>query len=185
VSKKTIIIDKPLFLQIIQTLENETAFSNRSGLFEQVANHYNAQKNAGLKEITASVVYLRVKDWSIELKTPKGKRGRVKGAPVPEGFGGKGKRSRKEKFAKKPWIHQNYEAIRKELRSDEKTLRFLPVVDRAEAGSVTAMVKLNCLQCCCWETTEIKHCNSVCAFLPVRPYQKSDAEQPEPMEEAA
>ena len=192
-SKTPIEINKELFLQIIQDLENRETFANRSKLFEAVVADYNKLKADNLKAITPPIVYLRTNEWEVELKTPKGKRGRQKGAPVPEGFGGKGKRSRKEKFAKKPWIHQNYEAIRKELRflaaadsKDEKLLRFLPVVDRAEAGSITAMVKLNCLHCCCWQTTEIKHCNSVCAFLPVRPYQKSDAElETEQTKEAA
>lgn len=48
----------------------------------------------------------------------------------------------------------------------------LPIIDKAEAGSKTAAIKLNCLECSGWQRKEVRDCRDTgCPFYPQRPYQ--------------
>ena len=50
--------------------------------------------------------------------------------------------------------------------------RFHPLVDRIVQGSRAAAAKLHCLECCAWETKEVKLCTCTqCALWAFRPYQ--------------
>ena len=56
------------------------------------------------------------------------------------------------------------------LRSDTPT-RYGPLVDKIEAGSVTAAVQLKCLECSSYQVEEIRHGTVVgCPLHSVRPY---------------
>jgi hypothetical protein len=54
----------------------------------------------------------------------------------------------------------------------------LPMIDKAEAGSVPAAIKLACLDCSGWQRQEVRDCVIVgCPLYPHRPFQgKADAE---------
>ena len=171
-SKTPIEINKELFLQIIQDLENRETFANRSKLFEAVVADYNKLKADNLKAITPPIVYLRTNEWEVELKTPKGKRGRAKGSAAPVGFGQGRPRKNKAAFAKK--YAANFEALRDDLKRQDQE-RFLPLVDAMERGSRKAGIKLHCLDCYGYSTGEVRRCQSItCAMHPFRPYQRAE-----------
>ena len=51
----------------------------------------------------------------------------------------------------------------------------LPLIDQAEGGSLTAAVKLMCLDCTCWQRAEIRDCTIArCPLYPHRPYQSQE-----------
>lgn len=53
--------------------------------------------------------------------------------------------------------------------------KYKSLVDRAREGSLTAAIKLKCLDCSCWQPDEIRHCPCVeCSLFPLRPYQKKE-----------
>lgn len=48
----------------------------------------------------------------------------------------------------------------------------LTLIDAAEEGSVTAALKVKCLDCSGWERKEVRDCTVAgCPLYPVRPYQ--------------
>ena len=48
----------------------------------------------------------------------------------------------------------------------------LPIIAQAEQGSVTAAIKLKCLDCVCWSKFEVRDCVVIeCPLFPIRPYQ--------------
>jgi hypothetical protein len=58
-----------------------------------------------------------------------------------------------------------------ELRAEAPKFA-LPLIGRAEKGSLAAAVKVKCLQCAAWQTREIRDCTVTgCALYPHRPYQ--------------
>ena len=72
---KKIKFDVELLKQTLHDLESSQNFINRSALYNAVC----AQPWAVEAKLTPSVVYLRVKEFNIELKTPVGKRGQRSG----------------------------------------------------------------------------------------------------------
>lgn len=70
-------IDRPKLEQAIKQAEKDGPLKNRGELWVAAANIYNDMDVP--ETLTHSVVYLRVKEWKIEVKTPVGKRGRAAG----------------------------------------------------------------------------------------------------------
>jgi hypothetical protein len=55
----------------------------------------------------------------------------------------------------------------------------LPIIDKAEAGSMPAAVKLMCLDCSGWVRAEVRDCVIPwCPLYPHRPYQRLRAKNP-------
>lgn len=55
----------------------------------------------------------------------------------------------------------------------------LPIIAKAEAGSLPAAVKLKCLDCAGWVKQEVRDCTiSSCPLFPHRPYQEISARNP-------
>lgn len=71
-SKK--VVDRDLLTKTVAEQESEHKFTTHSDLFKAVAKAYNAATNGA--PITYSIVGLRIKEWAIPLKTPKGKKGK-------------------------------------------------------------------------------------------------------------
>jgi hypothetical protein len=45
--------------------------------------------------------------------------------------------------------------------------------DKARTGNTRSLIALKCLDCCCWEKTEVAACPvTTCPLYPLRPYQK-------------
>jgi hypothetical protein len=44
---------------------------------------------------------------------------------------------------------------------------------KARTGNTRSLIALKCLDCCCWEKTEVANCPvTCCPLFPLRPYQK-------------
>lgn len=164
--RRTKSVDRSLVEKIIHTIElSGPVESGITALCQKVAEQYNS--TPGIAEpLSHSVIYLRIKEWNLTLKTQPGKRGRA------AGFGGnKGPRNvttKAEKFANNPAIVSHHEGLEKVIPE-----RFLPVLEQVKEGSRSAAVKLNCLQCCAFMTAEVRKCTSQgsCTLWAFRPYQ--------------
>jgi hypothetical protein len=77
--------------------------------------------------------------------------------------------TRKQKMAA---YAQTFAKQRAEYSRHKHKLIGLPLVDRVEQGSMTAALKLMCLDCSGWVKPEIRDCVIVeCPLFPFRPYQ--------------
>ncbi len=62
--------------------------------------------------------------------------------------------------------------------------RFSPLVAQAEKGSLRAALKLKCLECSSYQSSEVKQCPVIgCALFPQRPYQRSLEKEGDAQEE--
>lgn len=152
-------IDKVEFQKIVTDLEASQIFNNTSALWKAVEASEWAK---GLKPraLTAAVAYVRAKELGIVIKTQPGKRGLPSsGARVP--------RSKKM---------QEFAASFADMRTTTPKV-YLPLIDRAEKGSLRACIKLKCLECSSWQPSEVRHCSIIgCSLYPVRPFQGKKAE---------
>jgi hypothetical protein len=168
-AKKPFPVDKDKLIQAIAIAEKDGPLGNQSMLNQAVADIYNERFDPE-KELTKGVVYLRIRDWNLEVQTKPGKRGRTKMTDEHKAklhAARKAGRSRSEKIRRDP---KKQEVI-KNLREDVPK-RFLPLVERIARGSKVAAVKLNCLQCVGYETAAVKECTAMaCAMWLFRPYQ--------------
>lgn len=160
----------------IDTCESTGHYTQRQALWQDVASAY--AKAVGIESVSPVWVYLRVEENNLNVKTPKGKKGRQPGQVLSQLQGGK-RVTRGEKFAKNETAMQFFDRLEKIIKKEQKG-RFLPVLERAKNGSVKALVKLKCLDCANWQTTEVKNCQCLdCPLLIIRPYQKSISEENE------
>lgn len=167
-------VDQKLLVRAIEQAEKDGPLRNLQALWESACKIYNESVGTtSFPEITPSVVMLRVGEWNISRKTVAGKKGRgvlsdEQKAAMQAGRQG-GRTSKAEKFAKNPLIAEAHKLLRE--RTPE---RFHNLVDQIEAGSRSAAVKLNCLECSAYVTSEVRQC--VCSHCPLfafRPYQGS------------
>ena len=159
-SRTIIPVDKNKLTAILADLENQQAFPNRSALLAKVAEVYNDPK------VTVSIVYLRFKEWGITPKTPKGRRGIATGNKIGKSnnivSGG-----RSIKFAGNDKIRQALIQLNSIVPE-----KYKPIVKRVVKGSMSAAVKLKCLDCCNYQTIEVKLCECrECSLWAFRPYQ--------------
>jgi hypothetical protein len=159
-------IEKSVLQAVVKELEGSKQFPNQSLLFKEVADVYNARTKQSCSFATLA---LYAQKHKVEIKTPKGKRGRAAGFGVT---GGNRKRvSKAEKFAASPTAKKALDAVEATIPADKRQ-RFLPVIQALRNGSRTAAVKLNCLDCTCYVVKEIKECHiNSCAMWLFRPYQ--------------
>jgi hypothetical protein len=152
--------------QLIGDCESKKQYTTRSELWQDVALAYGA---------SPAWVYQVVERLNIEVKTPKGKKGRQKGTKVASGV----KVSRGVKFERSPIIKHSLLQIEAVIKQEQKG-RFMPIFERMKAGSMKAAVTLKCLDCSSFQTLEIKHCPCEnCPLHPFRPYQGSLSEEGE------
>lgn len=151
--RKPIAINKEELTALIAAVESSEQFTSRNALWVAVANTAKA-KEIGLSQ---QVAMLRAKEWGIEPKTPRGMRGRVKGQVVPQ----TGKRKSKRMSLT---IINTLKAAFPEHRHG--------LVHRAAKGSLTAAVRLKCLDCCNQDVDSIRQCTIVaCPLWTFRPYR--------------
>jgi len=147
-------VNKKELQNIINKLESEQTFINRNELFQAVADTDWAKGHS--RPLTKSVVYLRVKEFGIQLKTPKGKKGNPN----------------LNNTNREPKVLDSdlFKDLHGYVPSTYKNL-----VKRIEKGSKTAAIKLKCLDCANYQPKEVKYCTvSSCPLWPIRPYQPKD-----------
>lgn len=159
-----LILDKREFQEVINKIESENVFPTRAALWEAVAKTEWAV-NLQPRPLTAQVAMIRADELGLNIKTVKGQRGRTKGEkPVSAGRGRRKRRMTEEqsKILRRSFPKEEREAL-------EKTFQ------RAENGSIIALIKLKCLDCCGGQKKEVALCPSTdCALWTVRPYKRDN-----------
>jgi len=148
-------IDKFQLMTIINRVENANTFTTRNALAEAVAAEFPL-------DISSAVILLRIKEFGIEPKTPKGKRGR------PAGIGLSTTQKDKMQAGRKKKVIGNIAEMKKDFPESRHGL-----IDRVGKGSKTAALKAMCLSCVQFQTKEITNCTCIsCPIWGFRPYQK-------------
>jgi hypothetical protein len=164
-SRVTVVVDKELLKSCIKEVESKGPLLNRSILQDEVTKMYNIKKTGEFTKITTSIVYLRIKEFGIEVITPSGRKGRSGGVPRTATTGIHV--SKAERFKGNKAIQESFALIRAATPE-----RFQPLVDKLEAGSRAAADKLRCLECCNYTTKEVCLCSVMaCPVWAYRPYQ--------------
>lgn len=174
---KSTIIDKDKFKSAVVKAEENGPFENRSALFHKVTEIYN-NLSPSIK-ITPSIVYLRINEFGISIKTPKGKKGRPSPETIAKMRASRSgiSRNRASKLQKNPRYNEAIAAMRA-LIVYNKSERFLPLVDRIAKGSTVAERKLNCLQCVGFQPREITLCSDLgCPHWLLRPFSMAPVDQ--------
>jgi len=163
-SRRTIPVDKQKLIDAISVCEADGPLKNQSALFLATTEEYNKTAD---EKITNSVAAGRVREWKLEIKTPKGKIGRGPMTDEEKAAMKANRRSRSEKFSANAAVVAAHEGLRKETPE-----RFLPIVERVCGGSMAQAVKLKCLECSAYMTSEVRQCPvTACALWAFRPYQ--------------
>lgn len=145
-------IDKSDLVAVINRLESVNKFNNRSQLLKAVADEMN---------ISTGLVMLRIKEFSIEPKTPIGKRGRAKGSVISDS-----QKKAMQEGRKKAKVAINVSEVRRNFPDSYNGL-----INKLETGSLKAAIKAKCLDCCNFDVKEIKNCQCVaCPLYSFRPY---------------
>ena len=161
-------ISKYDFQKVVTDLEASQTFENPSALWKAVEASDWA-KGLQPRPLTAAVAYARAKELGIVVKTQPGKRG-IQGGPIGGGI----PRVRVPRSKKMKAFAETFAKLRKATPK-----RYLPLVDKAEKGSAKACIKLKCLECSAWQSSEVKQCIiDHCPLFPIRPFQgKADVEE--------
>lgn len=173
-------VNRSLLEDCIREVENKQTFSTQLKLHKAVENLYNSK--AKIKGITFSIVMLRIKEWNIQIKTQKGKRGLAKGVPLSAERKQKMQDGRKENSKTKKLISSK----KNENGSIVPGNRFQYVPSNYHAlqikaeTSLAAAVKANCYACQAWTPREdginkVKECKVfACPMWTHRPGYKTE-----------
>lgn len=165
-ARTKIVFDEKLLRVVVKEVEASSVYTAHSTLFEDVSAAYNQRSAVG--QLNPQVIRLRVQELGIELKTPKGKRGRSAGCVINTGV----KVPRSQKLAGNKQAQEAFAALRKEMRQNDG-VRFLPLVTKMEGGSLKAAVKAMCLSCTNYSSKEVAMCEIVsCPLHAYRSYKK-------------
>lgn len=168
-------VDRPRLEASLKEAEKDGPLPNLDRLWKATAEIYNKSAKT---PITFSVVCLRAKEWNIPVKTIPGKRGRGEMTEEQKAAMAAGRGARKPRSEKMKDFKKTFDLIRADLGRSADKRRFLPLVDAAEGGSLTAAVKLNCLGCSGWKPVHVKECHiESCSFFPHRPYKPGVEEE--------
>lgn len=163
-------VNRELMVSCIKEAEKNGPLTNQNALWNEVAGLYNVK---AAHSITFSVVALRVKEWGLSVQTQPGVRGRAPGGTLSDAQKAAmqaGRLARKDRL-----LTGDDAEVYAQIRSDAPE-RFQGLVDRAERGSKSALLKLVCLDCTCYQPCEISACSAICPLKPFRPYQKGEDE---------
>lgn len=152
-------VDKSIFVSAVEKAESNTTFNTWLDMSRAVADILKSEYST---DISPAVVLLRIKEFNVIPKTPKGKRGRQAGIKLTTEHKEamlKGRRNRgRVENAKE--LQQYFPQTREKL------------VNRAVTGSLKSCIALKCLDCCGFSTTEIKSCDiKSCSLWAFRPYK--------------
>lgn len=158
-------VHRPDLQKVITDLEAKETFLNHSQLWEAIAKTTWA-KNHKPDPITPAIARSRTLEMKLTIKTVAGRKGGSLSAEhkaaMQAGRGKRRPRSEKMKDFKEHF----------DLQRQHTPVRFHPLIEQAEAGSLRAKLKLVCLNCSGWQTREVaKCCIPWCPLFPERPYQ--------------
>ena len=158
-----LLIDKVELQKAIDELESNTTFNNRNELYTALAQTDWAKgiKNSCgvVNGVNPASINQRVNEFKLTLKTPVGKRGRVKGAKVTGT-----KVSRSVKIQNNSSILASIKAIRE---SSPKTSVVTNCVDGLEKGSMRSAIRLKCMECNAFTGGHTKCEINDCALYPI------------------
>lgn len=154
-------INKDTLQRIVNQLEATQTFQNPSYLWKAIESTEWA-KNLDPRPLTANVAYLRAKELGIIFNTKAGKRGgtmtKERVAKMQSGRKGRPRSIKMTVFA----------STFSEMRATYPSA-FLPLISRAEKGSLKAALNLKCLECCSFQRVEVRNCQCPgCALYPHR-----------------
>lgn len=157
-------VDKADIVRVMNELESSKTYTNRTELYADIAKKLELLSPG----VTGPVIYLRVKEYGIEPKTPKGK---AAGFPVKNPLAGiPDRKPRREKWAGNDSIQKSLKDVRGAVPK-----KYSLLVDKLHGGSLIAAVALKCLDCMNFNTAEIKQCPCTdCSLYPFRPYQEDN-----------
>ena len=181
-ARTSIDVNRERLVRCIREAEVAGSLPNLSALWTKVTELYNTNFEA---KITASVVMLRAKDWNLTYQTKAGKKGRQAGVALSDEQKAAmvaGRRNRGEKFAGDPEIVEGWKALRLQASSAAREMgsdptRWDSLMNRVEKGSLKAATTMKCLECCNFQTAEVRLC--VCKDCPLwahRPYKGGSAD---------
>lgn len=163
--RSTIVFEQDKLASAINAVESRNTFPSRDAMFSAAIESYKTEFG-GMNgdRLTNILVYQRVKQWNIPLKTAAGKKGRVAGVKV----------ERKPR-ATIPSTNRGVVALLTQIKTNapaEMRGRLNDLVSKMQGGSLKAAVKLNCLNCSNYQREEIKHCECLeCPLWTIRPYK--------------
>jgi hypothetical protein len=163
---KAAAVDMAALKTCVLEAEKGGPLENRTALFAVVATAYNGKTGQSCSGATLQAL-VNKEGW--ELITPRGKPGgRKPGQTVV-------RRSRAEKLNEDSRYGESVRLLRKTIPLDMLP-RLEKTVEKAAQGSLTARIKLKCLDCCAFQPIEVRECPSMdCSLWPIRPYRgKSD-----------
>lgn len=144
------------FQNVIAELESTHQFTNRSQLWNAVLSTPWA-KALQPQVKSAHTFMMRAEEFSLEIKTPKGRRGREKGCASPTRSG-----------PRPPRV--SLDIINQQKNIFDKSLH--EAVEKAAAGSMKSAIKLKCIDCCAGSKKEVALCTiSECPLWGFRPYK--------------
>ena len=158
-----LVLDRVEFQSVIDELEEKETFDNLSSLCKKMEETEYAKRQHP-RPLTWAVAYQRLTELNIKTKTQAGRKG---GKPSPEQLDAM-KNGRANSTSKSDRMLEHQGTFRN-LKAEYPS--FAKVVDRASEGSLRAMIKLKCIECCAGDRNEIKNCSCDCPLVPVRPYQ--------------
>ena len=140
----------------LERAQPDGKFPNRSALWAALEATEWA-KSRTPRPLTAQVAMVLAKHSDLTIQTPVGMRGRQKGCgPVSVG-------PRKRKGVNSD--------ILSALKSGMPE-KYHPIADKAAKGSLKAVIKLKCLDCCNWQQREVALCTvTACPNWGYRPYK--------------
>lgn len=153
----------------IYRIESENTFAMRGDLFAALfKSDWNQNAEVPMAEGTIPAKFAA---WGLECVTPKGKRG-GEGGDFGRSQGIKPNTNRKRRGISSDISAKIYDNLPK-WANEERALKLL---EKAENGSMKAMVALKCLDCVVWQPKEIRECQSSdCSLYSIRPFQGKKA----------
>lgn len=163
--RSPLIVKKEELQKIVSELEATRTFTNQQELFLAVSesewgkNVRNA--NWRVKGIQPAVVYNKIRELGVTVKTPKGRKGRVAGQVV-------NRTARADKMKRKD-IQKAVADVRKDINLyPGDNAKYMRIVDKVAEGSLKDAIKLKCMECRGYEGTDYKECKSTgCPLLPI------------------
>lgn len=156
--RQSVKVNRDKLIKCINVAEQHGPLNNRSELYKITTAIYN--KDPSVTKITKSIVLLRINEWGLSTKTPKGSRGNVTG-----------------------FLHDKFPQEKREIKSDSNYVaklkrkfpaRYHKKCERAEKSRVAA-IALACLDCSNLQPKEIALCPITdCPLYLFRPYKCKD-----------
>jgi hypothetical protein len=170
------IVTKEYLLGAIAQLEGSHRFPSRNALFKALAQTPWAQAGG----LTADSLKAKARRWGIQPSTPpapcpaqrpRRDQGQIEGESVSSAPGPSGAAAVVTNGVTKAGRTKR---LSLPLLRAETPAEWRHLVDRAEEGSVKAMIRLMCGDCVGWELKEARECElTACPLHPINPWRRS------------